>query len=117
MVVEKQHHIEGGVSADDLQEHFVSKLVFQEKLDRSLVSTDGHLPILQALIKTINPFCRYTKVITPCYQKKNRQKVTSFISVSPDFLTQILLQTFTYSSCTLIYDPGLFFDSHDQSVV
>ena len=72
--VDKKQLLKGAINADSLDKFFVSQLSYDEEDKRSFVSSNDYMSVLEPIIASVNPYCRFGKVLTPCFHLKNKQK-------------------------------------------
>ena len=74
--VAKIHHLPKALTSKQLKDFFLSDLVYDELDKKYVVSsrTNGHVLLLEQILKGANPHCRFQVVLTPCYQMANNAK-------------------------------------------
>ena len=95
LIVERRLSFPGALRPDQLGEYFISKLIrdddrlseaFQGELfdrlpglSRIPSSYEEYVTVLAPILAGVNPFCRFTNVLTPCFQRRNKQKDKSAV--------------------------------------
>ena len=83
VTIERRQTVLGAIPTDQLREYFVNKLVqdpfsqdtsHRHGMARVPTSYEEYLTVLEPVLAEVNPFCRFTKVLTPCFQKRNKRK-------------------------------------------
>ena len=75
--VRKRNQLKGALTANQINDGFVSKLAFDENLNKWVVSSQEYLGFLQPLLAQWNPYCHFEKVLTPCFTLANPKKYKS----------------------------------------